>query len=146
MKWNWGTKLFIWTAAFMIMLIVFAVLMMREEISLVEPDYYPKGQTHQELIDKRRNARSLSEQISLNLDDEVLLLQFPAALEPKSISGNVQLYHVAEQDKDALFELNPDTSGLMRIEVGSLHGRYILKIDWKYLETTYYTEKQVNIP
>ncbi len=146
MKWNWGTKLFIWTAAFMLMLIIFAVLMIREEVDLVEPDYYPKGQTHQELIEKRQNASSLSERISLNLVGNALLLKFPAELKPGGISGEVHLYHVAEQGKDALYELKPDTSGLMRIEVGSLHGRYIMKMDWKYLETTYYTEKQVNIP
>jgi len=146
MKWNWGTKLFIWTAAFMLMLIIFAVLMIREDVNLVEPDYYPKGQTHQELIEKRQNARSLSEQISLKLEANTLLLQFPAALKPESISGEIHLYHVAEQGKDAVFELKPDANGLMAMEVGSLYGRYILKMDWKYLETPYYTEKQINIP
>lgn len=145
MKWNWGTKLFIWTAAFMIMLIVFAVLMMREQISLVEPDYYPKGQTHEELIEKRRNALSLSEQIKVEVADGRLVIQFPEELEPNDITGEVQLYHVVDDSKDALYRLEADSDGRVNIVVASLKGRYTLKIDWRYKETNYYTEKQINI-
>ncbi|MDD4086929.1 MAG: FixH family protein [Bacteroidales bacterium] len=145
MKWNWGTKLFIWTAAFMIMLIVFAVLMMREQISLVEPDYYPKGQTHEALIEKRRNALSLSEQIKVEVVDGKLVIQFPEELEPNDITGEVQLYHVVDDSKDALYRLEADSDGRVNIVVASLKGRYTLKIDWRYKETNYYTEKQINI-
>ncbi len=145
MKWNWGTKLFIWTAAFMIMLIVFAILMMREQISLVEPDYYPKGQTHEELIEKHRNALSLSEQIKVDVADGRLVIQFPEELEPNNITGEVQLYHVVDESKDALYLLEVDADGKVSIMVTSLKGRYTLKIDWRYKETNYYTEKQINI-
>ena len=145
MKWNWGTKLFIGIAAFMMMLIVFAVLMIREDINLVESDYYPKGQTHQDLIEKRQNASSLLEEISLKIEGNVLFIQFPAVLKPADISGKIHLYHIAEEGKDALFALQPDMNGIMQLEIGSLHGRYILKMDWKYQETNNYTEKPINI-
>ncbi|MDD4372862.1 MAG: FixH family protein [Bacteroidales bacterium] len=145
MKWNWGTKLFIWTAAFMIMLIVFAALMMREEISLVEPDYYPKGQSHQDLIEKRQNALSLSEQINVKVEGGILILQFPEMIEPEYITGEIQLYHIADDTKDKIFLIETDTNGKLYFDVTSLKGRYMLKMDWQYKQSNYYTEKQINI-
>ncbi len=146
MKWNWGTKLFILTAAFMIMLIIFAVLMIREEINLVEPDYYPKGQTHQELIEKRQNASSLSDQIQVKVENGQLKLVFPDVLGSEEISGKIHLYHIAEESKDAVFEINPDTNNVVVFNVANLQGRYKLKMDWEHNGSAYYTEKQINIP
>ena len=52
MKWNWGTKLFIFTALFMIFMVILAVLSFRQDLHLVENDYYPKALEFQKKIDK----------------------------------------------------------------------------------------------
>lgn len=145
MKWNWGTKLFIATAAFMVMLIIFAVLMMKERISLVEKDYYPKGQDYQQLIDKKNNANSLSDQILVNVNGNELVLQFPKQLNTDSISGNIQLYNVVDDIFDKYVILEVDSGGQMRIPIDLSKGRYLMKMDWKHHESLYYTEKSFQI-
>jgi hypothetical protein len=146
MKWNWGTKLVIWMAAFMTLIIVFAVLMINVEVNLVSADYYPKGQTHQELIDKRHNADKLSDQIQLIKDNGQLVLQFPMDMDYKTVHGEVQLYHVMDDKQDQFSVVKLDENRKMYIDANKLKGRYILKIDWKNLETSYYTEIRTQLP
>ncbi|MBU2558851.1 MAG: FixH family protein [Bacteroidetes bacterium] len=146
MKWNWGTKLVVWMAAFMTMLVIFAVLMINEEISLVEVDYYPKGQTHQELIEKKQNAKSLTDQITVVNNKGVLEIQFPLDLDPELISGNVHLYHVMDDKLDKYAEIRVNETSMMMLDLVGLSGRYLVKIDWKYLEIDYYTELKLNLP
>ncbi len=145
MKWNWGTKLFIATAAFMVMLIIFAILMMKERISLVEKDYYPKGQDYQQQIDKKNNANSLSDQISVDVTGNELILQFPEPLIPGSISGSIQFYNVVDDLFDKYVTLEVDTNGQMRIPIELSKGRYLMKMDWKHEGSLYYTEKSFQI-
>lgn len=146
MKWNWGTKLVIWMAAFMTLIIVFAVLMVSEEVSLVEADYYPKGQTHQKLIDKKHNANNLADQITVKNMNGRLELQFPVNIVKEPISGEVQLYHVMDDKQDQYIPVKLNESGLMNINVAGLSGRYILKIDWKTSTSDYYTELKISLP
>ena len=146
MKWNWGTKLVIWMAAFMTLIIVFAVLMINEDISLVEADYYPKGQTHQELIDKKHNANNLEDQITAKIVNGQIELQFPVNIVKEPISGEVQLYHVMDDKQDQFIPVRLNESGLMVINVSKLSGRYILKIDWKTATNDYYTELKISLP
>lgn len=146
MKWNWGTKLVIWMAAFMTLIIVFTVLMFREDISLVEADYYPKGQTHQELIDKKHNANTLAEQITVNNNNGWLEIQFPASIAAESISGKVQLYYITDDKQDQHIPIKVNENGLMTISAQALKGRYILKIDWKSGAKAYYNELKISLP
>ncbi len=146
MKWNWGTKLMIAMAAFMVMVIIFVVLMMRESVSLVERDYYPKGQTHQELIIKKTNAGSIGNEINLVKKDGKLLLVFPERFNPTLISGTVHMYHRIDDTMDLFTELASNNDGAFDISVTGLNGRYIAKIDWSYEGTDYYVEKSVDLP
>lgn len=146
MKWNWGTKLMIAMAAFMVMVIIFVVLMMRESISLVEKDYYPKGQTHQELIDKKRNAGNLGEGITVIKKEGVISFVFPENFKPELISGTVHMYHRIDDTMDWFTDLKPNSEGVFDVSVEGLSGRYIAKIDWSYEGTDYYVEKSLDLP
>jgi hypothetical protein len=146
MKWNWGTKLMIAMAAFMVMVIIFVVLMMRESVSLVEKNYYPKGQTHQELIDKKRNAVNISEGITVIKKEGAVSLVFPEIFDPKLIKGSVHMYHRIDDTRDWFIDLIPNVEGAFDIKVDGPSGRYIAKIDWSYEGTDYYVEKSIDLP
>ncbi|MBZ0242386.1 MAG: FixH family protein [Bacteroidales bacterium] len=146
MKWNWGTKLVLWMGAFMTLIIVFTALMMNEDISLVEKDYYPKGQAHQELIDKKHKAENLADQIRLRKNNGRIELQFPVDILKEAISGELQLYHVEDDKQDQYFAVDLDDSGMMAIDVLGLSGRYTLKIDWETASDKYYTELKGSLP
>ncbi|PKP52708.1 MAG: hypothetical protein CVT92_07550 [Bacteroidetes bacterium HGW-Bacteroidetes-1] len=146
MKWNWGTKLVLAMSAFMIMVIIFAVLMMKESINLVEKDYYPMGQAYEELINKKKNAVSIEDSIVFEKKNGLLLLQFPVFFEPDKIEGSVQLYHRSEEKNDVFFELRAVSNQYFEFPVEGLNGRYIVKLNWHYDGTSYYIEKSINLP
>ncbi len=145
MKWNWGTKLALAMAAFMIMIIIFAVMMMRENIQLVEKDYYPKGQAFQELIQKKTNTVPFEAEIQYTVGQGQLQIMFPAFFEPDQTKGTVLFYNRVEEFGDKTFELVPDANGVFVLPLPDLKGRYIAKIDWTYKNQGYYTEKTIEI-
>jgi hypothetical protein len=146
MKWNWGTKLVVAMAAFMTMVIIFVVLMFQESVDLVEKDYYPKGQAHQQLIDKRNNAAHFADSITATLSDGEVLISFPQIADPNGIRGTVHFYQRISGDKDQFAELTLDSLGVFRYPAGLLRGRYILKIDWTNGGQSFYTEKTIDLP
>lgn len=146
MKWNWGTKLVLAMAAFMTMVIVFVILMMRENIALVEKDYYPKGQVHQELLDKKRNADNIGQLIKLEKTFNGLQLVFPEHLNAEKISGQIHFYHRIDDQLDQTFELKDNDSAGFLLPVEGMAGRYIAKIDWQYEGVAYYVEKTIELP
>jgi len=145
MKWNWGTKLVLAMAAFMTMVIIFVVLMMRENVSLVEKDYYPKGQAFQEQIDKSHNAEPWLSKIAISTEDQILKVRFPDEFDPSQISGSIHLYHRSEDGRDLYFELKNPSDSLFTFPVGNIRGRYILKLDWMYGQKGYYSEHSLEL-
>jgi hypothetical protein len=146
MKFNWGTKLAIAMAAFMIMIIIFVVLMASQKVELVEPDYYPKGQNYQEHMNNKLRADQLPEAVKIAVEDGKLKIIFPAQFEYSKLTGIVDFHHRSESNKDYQTELKPDQSGISTHEISQLHGRYILQIEWKYNDKTYFSEESLNLP
>ncbi len=145
MKWNWGTKLMLAMAAFMVMLITFAVLMMKEEINLVDKEYYPKGQAYQEMIGKKERAAVFADSIVAVEQQQQIVLSFPASVAPEKIRGTLHFYDRMQQAGDRFFDLKAPTNGQFVFPINELHGRYILKIDWEYEGQTYYNEIKLTL-
>lgn len=145
MKWNWGTKLAIAMAAFMLMIIIFAVRMMRESVDLVEKDYYPKGQAYQQMIDKKANAAPYADSIHINIEDGFIKLRFPVSFPPEKITGTAHLYDRVTETGDKLFTLTVGAGGQFWLPVNQNKGRYIVKIDWVCEQKAYYVEKPIDL-
>jgi len=146
MKWNWGTKLFIAATAFLIMVIIFGIIMASQDLDLVEKDYYPKGQVHQELIDKRSNAHEFAHLIKTKVENGMVIVNFPETFDPDEIEGQVHFYHRITDKYDKFVELSLDTNLVFMQPVGFMRGRYIIKIDWTHQGEAYYVEKSIDIP
>lgn len=144
-KWNWGTKLIIAMIAFMLMVVALVVRMAREDINLVEKDYYPKGQAYQELLDKVQNTLPYAAGILAWVQHDTILVSFPDFFEPKAVSGSIHFYNRTSESKDILVPLTPASDGVFRYPAGNMKGRYILKIDWKQHGVPYYTEKNLTL-
>ncbi len=145
MKINWGTKLAIAMAAFMIMITTFVVLMMREDISLVETDYYPKGQQYQEIIDKKQHSSELKDSLSVVYKDDKINIHFPANMDFHQISGKVQLYNRMSSKLDLYVNLLPDSTNTFGFKTVGIHGRYVVKIEWNYQGISYFNEEPLTI-
>lgn len=148
MKWNWGTWIFISSAVFMLMIIVFVFFMYRQNFDLVEDDYYPKALEYQQKIDKEENTRLLVERVVLKtINPDTVELTFPSFFEPDAISGTVYFYRPSAETGDVKVEIRTDTAGRMKISTEKLYtGKYLVKIDYTYMSKGYYQEEPLFIP
>ena len=144
-KWNWGTKLVIAMAAFMLMILGFVAFMVRQDVSLVEKDYYPRGQAYQEMIEKTRNTDPHASEIVAGYDENFVYVSFPSFFRPEAVSGKVHFYHRVSDVNDFFTELILDENGFFSYPVQRLKGRYIIKLDWEQDGIEYYTEKNLTI-
>jgi hypothetical protein len=144
-QWNWGTGLVVAMGAFMIMVLSFVSVMVRQDVSLVEADYYPKGQAYQEMINKRANAAPYRQDFRVDVFDGMVYVAFPAFFRPKAVQGEVHLYHRVSDTADRYFTLTLNDQNEFSFDAGKQKGRYILKIDWKQEGVEYYTEVPVTI-
>jgi hypothetical protein len=63
-----------------------------------------------------------------------------------SLRGEIQLFRPSSGIKDVFILVKPDSEGRQRIPTEGLDkGKYIVKIEWQYGDTFYFTEKEVYI-
>lgn len=144
-EWNWGTKLVIAMAAFMIMILSMVVVMIRQDVSLVEKDYYPKGQAYQEMMKKVQNTLPYKDDIRVDVNNEKLLVQFPEFFKPSATTGYVQIYHRISDSEDHFARLVLNENGIFTFPAKELRGRYILKIHWQHDGIEYYAENNITV-
>lgn len=146
MKWNWGTKIFIAIILFMSMMIVLVILTMKQSYYLVEKDYYPKALEYQQRIDKETNAKNVGEMVLVENNSNGLLITFPAAFNPESISGEMVFYRPSDGTKDIAVPIQLDSLRKMTFPTRDLMtGRYILKFEYEVNKTGYYQENTIYI-
>ena len=147
MKWNWGTGIFVVIVLFVGACVVFIIYSQRQIYNMVEEDYYPKELRHEEKLVKMRNANALTTQLQLNLGKSNLILQFPADLQGKALTGNIDIYRPSDEKLDVMIPVAVDTSLTQLIPLSRLsHGRYVVKVDWTSEGKDYFKEQDIFIP
>jgi hypothetical protein len=144
-QWNWPTKLVVAMAAFMLMIISLVIFMFQQDISLVEKDYYPRGQVFQEMIDKVQNTVPYANDIIAKVEDNEVHVAFPAFFRPEKVEGHVHFYSRIDDSNDRFADLTLNEDGVFIYPVNGLKGRFILKISWQQERTDYYTEKNISV-
>lgn len=144
-QWHWGTKLVIAMAAFMLMILSFVFVMLQQDIDLVEKDYYPKGQAHQQMITRVQNTIPYASQIMVENNEERIMVSFPDFFCPVKTSGEVHMYHRVSTANDLMVALTLNENGEFSYPATLLQGRYIMKISFRQDGIEYYTEKNITV-
>ena len=139
-QWNWGTKLLIAIILFMSFIFVLVYLSARNNIVLVEKDYYPKGLKYQNRIEEIKNASHLSDSFEIVREDKYMVLRVPQI---KSDSGTVVFFRPSNQSLDFAKNMQPNFIGNLYFPIDEFEkGLYILKIHWFHKTKGYYVEKK----
>lgn len=144
-KWNWGTKLVLAMVAFMLMIISMVIYMVMQDVSLVEKDYYPRGQAYQEMIEKVQNNVSYDNDITAWIENNEVRVSFPRYYRPEATRGSIHFYHRVSDLNDRMAAFDLDANGVFAYPADGLKGRYILKISWEQDGLEYYTEKDITV-
>ena len=139
MKWNWGTKLVIAMAIFMGFIIVLVFQTTKNDVNLVEKDYYPKGLKYQDRLDEIENAAPFQNKIQIYQDAEHIVVQFP---EIKPDTGSLYFFRPSDTDFDKRYKLEPNSDFSQLLPKKDFRkGKYLVKIYWQENNLGFYVEK-----
>jgi len=80
MKINWGYRIFIVYALFVIGILVLSYKSSQQKFDLVQQDYYGAELKYQTVIDAASRANALRGELKLTLKESKLLIQLPAQM------------------------------------------------------------------
>ncbi len=114
---------------------------------MVEEDYYPKELKHEQVLVKMRNYNSLSEPLTLHVNQLSVQIHFPVYFKGQKLGGHVQVYRPSDKNLDYLVPVSIDSTLVQSIPISHFrHGNYVIKIDWYASGKAYYKEQELFIP
>ncbi|HRV56355.1 MAG: FixH family protein [Mangrovimonas sp.] len=146
MRINWGTGIvlaFIGFIGFIMYFIVQMSVNKKYDHDLVTEEYYKQELEFQNDIDKEKNSKSLKENITWQKTANGMLISFPKNLDENYISGKVFLYRPSNKQLDFETSISTSNHNLLIPDTRLLDGRWNIKIDWKYKETSYLFKEEI---
>jgi nitrogen fixation protein FixH len=145
MKINWGTKIAVLYCGFVVLILVLVIASMRQHFDLVSVNYYADEVAYQQVIDAGKNEAKLSSPITVHANGANVIIELPAELSTKKISGIIQFYSPVNAAWDQKFTAIP-SDHIISIARNKLRcTRYTLKIDLTAGGNKYYQETEINL-
>ncbi|GAA3786373.1 MULTISPECIES: FixH family protein [Corallibacter] len=146
MKINWGTGIVLAFIGFIGFILYFVITMSTNKEynhDLVTEDYYKQELEFQNDINKQKNAKDLSKNISWTKNQDGLIIEFPENLDAKKISGKVFLYRPSNKQLDFETPISLSKNHLLIPDKRLLDGRWNIKVDWKYNGNLYLFKDEI---
>uniref|UniRef100_UPI004049D1B0 FixH family protein n=1 Tax=Fulvivirga sp. TaxID=1931237 RepID=UPI004049D1B0 len=140
---NWGHKIVLTFVVFAAIIISMVVISMRQDVSLVAPDYYKQEIAYTEQMDKLANTNSLGDNApQINYDHSKR--QF-VITSKEFLKGELHFYRPSDASKDIklslLMEGQPQTVDASNM----ISGFWKVKLNWEKDGKSYFTEKNIVI-
>lgn len=146
MKFNWGVKIALVYAAFVVLVLAMAGFFMTRDVDLVSVKYYDEEIQYQKKIDDISRANKLPEQVSYNISGNMLVVQFPRAMDGGNIGGMLLLYRPSDFKKDRKVQLKLNSSNQMIVDLSGLEkGLWKLKTHWRFKEDKFFNEEIIHL-
>ncbi len=144
MKISWGTKLLISLIVFAGIMATMVTIAMRENIDLVDKNYYQQELEYQERIDGMNNTNAdKALKIDLNAIESHITLNFDSKID----GGIVHLFRPSNASEDIKIPILTDQDGIQVIPSSDLiSGLWRIKVEWSKDNNDYYLEQVLNIP
>ena len=142
---NWGWKIFLITAGFVLFILFMVFKAMQQDFHLVYEDYYDKEIKYQDEIDNTRKALELSDGLKIEylLKENKILFTYPEE-HKKSIKGSIYFFRPSNSNLDITFAIQPGPDGKQEISVGSFQkGLWQVKVNWVYGSVDYHQEENI---
>lgn len=142
---SWGNKLIIVFIVFAALMAILVYKATQTKFELVSKDYYQDELRYQDKIDGAANA-ALEAPISIQVNDEIISIEFPDAQKNANITGEAWFYCSVDATKDKRFVLSVDSTGIHRIERKRIQkGDYQVKISYEINQKKYYVAHQLHL-
>ncbi|MTI38394.1 FixH family protein [Fulvivirga lutimaris] len=140
---NWGHKIVITFVVFAAIIISMVVISMRQDVSLVAPDYYKQEIAYTEQMNKLQNTKSLGDnapQIKYDHAKRHFVITSKEFLE-----GELHFYRPSDSSKDIKVGLSLEGEPKTVDASNMISGLWKVKLSWAKAGKSYFTEKNIVI-
>ena len=143
--WGWGIALFY--MSFVVFMLFMVWNANRQQVEMVDQDYYKKELAYQSQIDKQKRTGTLSQPLRWKLDSGEMILNFPAEVASKGVNADILFYRPSDSRMDVSISAGTGPDGECRINTEKLRrGLYLMQITWRAGGLEYYNEEKIQIP
>jgi hypothetical protein len=136
-KWNWGTKIFLVYAGFVVFMLVFVFLCTRQQFDLVSSDYYAQELKYQDVIDGKNNANLLSKGMTLSAANDSVFVHLPVA----EVHGGGEIFFYRPDNASLDLKVPFVNNANVAIPAAKLAaGTYTVKATWTNDGKSYFHE------
>jgi len=141
MKLHWGNAIFIFFAIFLSLSIFFIVFSFRQNIDLVDDNYYEKGAAYTTQIETNKRSVFFTDSIHFTASNGLIYFTFCDSITKNSKLIKIFLYRPSNKDYDYKTSWKIEENSFI-VDKSKLHsGRYIAKINWRMNNQDYELNK-----
>jgi nitrogen fixation protein FixH len=143
---SWGVKITLLYSGFVLLIVIMVSMSMSQKVDLVSKDYYEQELQFQDKINQMDRTKALSEQLSLQVQNDELVLDFPDQFKGQQTSGKVFFFRPSDAVLDKNIKIQADTLNTKGISIKSLKkGLYKMQVNWEVENIQYYNEGFIQI-
>jgi hypothetical protein len=139
---NWGKWIFVSFVGFALFIGTLVTVCVRQDVSLVAPDYYKQELVYQEQMNRKQNANGLSERPQIGVNQNKLTVTFSDF--SKVTTGQLKLFRPSDSKLDQTFDLQPTNESVQTFDIDfPQRGMYKAKVSWAMNGKEYFTEETI---
>ncbi len=141
---SWSYKIAFLYIGFVVVILTGVIGSTFQDFDLVKEDYYEAEIAYQDRIDEIQHFIALEAKPVIALQEGLIEIRFPDALQ--AASGTVHLYRPSDAELDKIIPLELK-DGIQQIPTALLKkGRWRVQMEFEALGTGYYQEQSVELP
>ena len=143
MKFNWGNKILLMYALFVVGIMFMVYKSNQQKFDLVQKDYYADELKFQNVINASQKAKELGGELKTIRKGGHLIVELPAGFHQTTVKGTAHLYYAADEKRDISKEFVA-TAGEFDMELLTMmSGAYTLKLNVEMKGEQYYYEQKI---
>ncbi|MGM0580661.1 MAG: FixH family protein [Bacteroidota bacterium] len=136
---NWGNKITIVFIGFVVLVLIMVTISMKQEIHMVEENYYEEEIAYQGKIDEIKNGNAWDGDISIKQEENNLALIFEGA---DKVKGKVKFFRASDANLDFFIPISEEINiPIEKFKAGSWKVSFI----WEAEDKKYFKEEQIFI-
>jgi hypothetical protein len=139
---NWGKSIVVVFVLFALFIGTLVTICVRQDVSLVAPDYYKQELDFQKQIERSQNAAALSSKPEISVNDRQLQVSYANFSQIEK--GEVKLFRPSDVKLDKTFSLHASDSSIQLFDItAQQRGMYKASMRWTMDGREYFVEETI---
>ena len=139
---NWGTRIVITFVCFVAVIVTMVVISMRQNISLVDKDYYVQEIAYQDQIERIKNKNEMGEKPEVIKRNGKIII----SINDQDLAGEVHFFRPSDASLDKKYVLMLNEKGQQSFAMVDFEkGLWRIKVNWNKNGKEFYSEHSLTL-